>query len=114
MKRFLFLLPFLIMLSFLLLFPDTSFTCAASGLMLWFETLLPSLLPFMIISNLLIRTDLLKKWIRIPSGLWHRFFALTCDGAYALLLGFVCGYPMGAKVTADLYRENRISKKEAE
>ena len=82
--------------------------------MLWFETLLPSLLPFMIISNLLIRTDLLKKWIRIPSGLWHRFFALTCDGAYALLLGFVCGYPMGAKLTADLYRENRISKKEAE
>lgn len=61
MKRFLFLLPFLIMLSFLLLFPDTSFTCAASGLMLWFETLLPSLLPFMIISNLLIRTDLLKN-----------------------------------------------------
>lgn len=73
MKRFLFLLPFLIMLAFLLVFPDTSFTCAASGLMLWFETLLPSLLPFMIISNLLIKTDLLKNWIRVPAGLWHHF-----------------------------------------
>lgn len=114
MKRSLSLLPFLIMLAFLLLFPDTSFTCAASGLMLWFETLLPSLLPFMIISNLLIKTDLLKNWIRIPAGLWHRFFALSCDGAYALILGLVCGYPMGAKVTADLYLEKRISKKEAE
>lgn len=114
MKRFLFLLPFLIMLAFLLVFPDTSFTCAASGLMLWFETLLPSLLPFMIISNLLIKTDLLKNWIRVPAGLWHHFFALSCDGAYALILGLVCGYPMGAKVTADLYREKRISKREAE
>ena len=74
MKRFLFLLPFLIMLSFLLLFPDTSFTCAASGLMLWFETLLPSLLPFMIISNLLIRTDLLKKMDPHTSGPVAPFF----------------------------------------
>ena len=35
-------------------------------------------------------------------------------GSYALLLGLICGYPMGAKLTADLFREGKITKSEAQ
>lgn len=44
---------------------------------------------------------------------WKKAFALSPSGAYALCMGIFCGYPMGAKITADLYAEHRISKQEA-
>lgn len=114
MKRYLPYLPFLILLLFLLVFPGAAFSCAASGLMLWFHTLLPSLLPFLILSGVLIATDLPSRFISVFSVFWQRIFALTPNGAYALIMGIFCGYPMGARTAADLYRESRITKKEAE
>ena len=81
--------------------------------MLWFYTLLPSLLPFMILSNICIKTGLLDKLFEAPKTFWKKAFALSPSGAYALCMGIFCGYPMGAKITADLYAEHRISKQEA-
>ena len=113
MKQRWFLLPVLLILIFLLCFPQIAFVYSRKGLLLWFQTLLPSLLPFMIISNILIKTNKLEKWISIPKKIWKIVFGLTPNGAYALFLGLFCGYPMGAKVTADLYKDHRISKAEA-
>ena len=81
--------------------------------MLWFYTLLPSLLPFMILSNICIKTGLLDKLFEAPKTFWKKAFALSPSGAYALCMGIFCGYPMGAKITADLYAEHRIPKQEA-
>ena len=109
------ILPFalLFFLFFLLLFPSQAFSYAKAGLMLWFYTLLPSLLPFMILSNICIKTGLLDKLFEAPKKFWKKAFALSPSGAYALCMGIFCGYPMGAKITADLYAEHRISKQEA-
>lgn len=107
------IIPVGILLCFLLFFPQIALSYSKEGLLLWFHTLLPSLLPFMIISNFLIHTDLVKGWISRPRKLWMRLFGLTPNGAYALILGLFCGYPMGAKVTADLYRNGRIDHTEA-
>lgn len=113
MKRVFSLLLFLIFPGFLLLYPQTALTYAKAGLMLWFYTLLPSLLPFLIFSSLLLKTRVPDRLICAPKYFWKKVFALSPQGAYALVLGIFCGYPMGAKVTADLYREHRITKKEA-
>lgn len=113
MKRITFLIFFLMVLGFLLLCPQTAFTYAKTGLMLWFYTLLPSLLPFLILSSLLLKTRYMDRFIHVSEALWQKIFSLSPQGAYALFLGIFCGYPMGAKITADLYREQRISKKEA-
>lgn len=104
----------MLLLFFLLAFPDVSFACAASGLMLWFNTLLPSLLPFLILSGVFISTDLPERIVRVGASVWRSLFALTPNGAYALFMGIFCGYPMGARTAADLYREGRISRREAE
>lgn len=39
---------------------------------------------------------------------------LSGEGAYAFVLGLLCGYPMGAKLTADLYHAGKISRQESE
>ena len=51
MKRLTVICGFLIFLSFLLFFPKHALAHAKAGLMLWFYTLLPSLLPFLILSH---------------------------------------------------------------
>lgn len=112
MKRVL-LLPLLLFLFFLLAFPKLSLISAKAGLMLWFYTLLPTMLPFMILSNIFIRTRLLNRLFCAPQNFWRHVFCLSPNGSYALVMGVFCGYPMGAKITADLYREGRISRQEA-
>ncbi len=113
MKRFFPFFLIILLLGFLLFFPQQSLLYAKNGLMLWFYTLLPSLLPFMILSNLLLRTNLMGKFSAPFKAFWHTVFGLSCQGAYALLLGVFCGYPMGAKITGDLYRTRQISRQEA-
>ncbi len=97
----------------MLLFPAPVLKGAGKGLLLWFHTVLPTLFPFILICNLLIQTKAINILLYITRPLFCRFFRVSPYGSFAVLSGFLCGYPMGAKVTADLYRQGSISKKEA-
>lgn len=97
----------------MLIFPEIVVLGASKGLVLWFNNILPTLLPFMIISNLIINTkaiDLLVKWF---SPLFCRLFHVSRYGVFAVVCGFFCGYPMGSKVTCDLLANNYITFNEA-
>lgn len=113
MKHTFSLLPFFSILAFLIFFPQQSLIYAKTGLMLWFYTLLPSMLPFLILSNFFIQTNLPAILLHTLKNFWRIVFGLSPNGAYALLMGVFCGYPMGAKTTADLYKEQQISYEEA-
>ena len=113
MKRIFFCLSFSCFLLYLLFFPKTAVACARAGLMLWFNTLLPSMLPFMILSGLFMKAGFAEKLLAITKGFWKSVFHLTPMGGYGLLIGIFCGYPMGAKTAADLYQDHRISRQEA-
>lgn len=103
-----------IMFSFIimLLYPQQVFKGASEGLLLWFQIILPTLLPFMIISNLLVHTNAITYIAKILGPFLGRFFCISKNGTVAVLMGFLCGYPMGAKVTSDLVKTNHISAKE--
>ena len=94
------------------LFPYASYKGASTGLMLWFINVLPSLLPFIIISNLMVQLGIAGKISRILYPLLGRLFKVSPEGCYPILLGFLSGLPMGAKGTADLVATGKISKKE--
>ncbi len=114
MKRyftpFLFLTFFIIML----LFPRLIFQGASDGLLLWFQIVLPTLLPFMIISNLLVYTNSFRFINKFVSPILTRIFGISENSCIAVIVGFLCGYPMGAKITADLVREKYISVEEGQ
>lgn len=103
----------IILFAAMLSFPGPVLRGASSGLLLWFNTVLPTLFPFILICNLLISTSALNVLLRLISPVFCRFFRVSPHGAFAVLAGFLCGYPMGAKVTADLYRRHMIGKEEA-
>ncbi|MDD3339566.1 MAG: hypothetical protein PHS82_12005 [Lachnospiraceae bacterium] len=62
--------------------------------------LIPSLLPFMILSNYLILRGTLFTHVK--------------PRIYCLLVGHLCGYPMGARTTGELLRQNYLTQQEAE
>lgn len=96
------------MLAMLLLFllsePTVAIEGARLGLMLWANQLLPSLLPFMILTQLLIRSGYLDA-IANKLHIRHSYFVLFA--------GTLFGFPMGCKLTADLFEHGHLSAKEA-
>lgn len=98
---------------FLLLFPANAVTSARSGLMLWFQVILPTLLPFMILSSLLIKTNTISCLTFLFATPLKKLLGLSKSGTFVVMTGFLCGYPMGAKLTADLYLHGQLSKPEA-
>lgn len=114
-KTFRFLIPLLIcaIFLFLLLFPTNAVTSARSGLMLWFQVILPTLLPFMILSRLLVETNAISGLTFLFAGPFKKLLGLSKSGTFVVMTGFLCGYPMGAKLTADLYLHGQLTKTEA-
>ncbi|MEF9917074.1 MAG: transporter [Lachnospiraceae bacterium] len=112
MKPKIYKLFLLFLFSLMPFFPNEIFIGSREGLLLWFQIVLPTLLPFLILSNLLIYTNAVRLINRVLSPFFCRLFHITKEACFAVLVGFLCGYPMGAKVTADLIQTNRISTRE--
>lgn len=114
MRKSLSFLALLCLFFYLLSFPAQALCASRTGLQLWFQTLLPTLLPFFILSNLLIQANLIPKITRWLSPVLGRLLGISSSGTYALLTGFLCGYPVGAKVLAQLKAKGQIPALEAE
>lgn len=114
MKQLLLRIAMIALFLLLMLNPQITVAGASTGLLLWFHSIIPSLLPFMIVSNLLISLNGISLFTGLLHPLTGRLLGISQNGAYALLTGFVCGYPIGAKTCADLLCEHKISKPEAQ
>lgn len=105
---------FLILCFFaMLLFPSYVLEGAKSGLLLWFFTVLPTLFPFLVMSRLLLSSCACALLSRISAPVLCRIFHISPQGAFAVIVGFLCGYPMGAKISADLLKSGQITSHEA-
>ena len=101
-----------ILMTAILLHPEISVAGAASGLLVWFNSVLPSLFPFMVLTGLLIRLDMMKRL----SSFFCRKPADRPDPAtflFAALIGLLCGYPMGLKTAAELKASKQLNSRQA-
>lgn len=96
----------------MLLSPQATFDGAFRGLMLWFEVVLPTLYPFLLLSSFLLATGNLRLISSLLGGVCTRFLKVSKSGSFVVLTGFLCGYPMGAKIAADMYESGYISHEE--
>lgn len=97
----------------LLCFPSYAAAGAAKGLTLWFQSVIPVLFPFSVITSLMIRTNALSSLLRRTGSAFPGLFHVSRYGTFAIVTGFLCGYPMGAKVIADMRKKQWISQSEA-
>ncbi len=108
------LLFFLLFICCMLLAPKLALSFSLCTLELWYRCMLPALLPFMILSNLLIGLHLNELLVCFLRPLFCKLFYVNGHGVYNIVIGFLCGFPMGAKTAADLYQKHLITKTEAQ
>ena len=93
---------------------DAAIEYMGRGLTLCARTVIPSLFPFMVISELLVSSGAGEAFGRLFSRLMRWLFGLSGAGASAVFLGSMCGFPVGARTAVALLDRNVISKSECE
>ena len=94
--------------------PDQAIAGAKDGLMLCFNVIVPSLFPFFVLSSLVVDLGLAAYLGRALEGLMRPLFRVSGSCAAAVALGFIGGYPVGARTALQLYQQGLCSKTEAE
>lgn len=112
--KIIYTLLFLFLVVCILSHSQLSLAYAFMGLTLWFEKMIPTLLPFMILSGIMVRMKLTGFATRLLHPILRPLYHVSENGCYAMLMGFLCGFPMGAKTIADLLKRNMLSFREAE
>ena len=113
MKTIIVRLLAIVLFALALLFPSLSLSGAAAGLLLWFQTVLPTLLPCMILADFLLRVGADSYLTRLFHRPLSYVLHVSRSGSYAAFVGALSGYPMGAKTTASLLIRGDISREEA-
>jgi sporulation integral membrane protein YlbJ len=85
-----------------------------TGLALCAHTILPALLPFLMLSGLLAALGVPQLLARPLGTVMRALFSLPGAAAAPLLLGLTGGYPVGAAAAAELTRRGVLTRDEGE
>ena len=95
-------------------FADTAIEAMSEGMRLCVSVVVPSLFPFMVVSDILVSSggaELIAKPFSRFSG---ALFGLSGKGSIALMLGAIGGFPMGTRCALSMYGRGEISRAETE
>ena len=97
----------------LLWFSEAALSGAARGLELCANVIVPTLLPFFVLSDMLCAMGLPGYLGRCFDKLFLSQFGVGGAGASAFILGLTGGYPLGARAVGELHRSGEINAREA-
>jgi sporulation integral membrane protein YlbJ len=98
----------------LIAYPQESLDASIRGLNMWWEIVFPSLLPFFIVSEMLIGFGVVKFIGALLEPMMRPLFKVPGVGGFVWAMGMASGFPAGAKFTARLRQEGQLTKIEAE
>lgn len=98
----------------LVLWPEESMSAMKDGLSLCGNVILPSLFPFFVLSSLVVELGMSRYLGRLLEPVMAPLFRVNGACGTALALGFVGGYPVGARTAIQLYQSGQCSRTEAE
>lgn len=113
-SRGLFLFIILAMATFMIVEPREAFQAAAAGFKLWYAVLVPALLPFFIVAELLVSSGFVIYLGRILEPVMRPLFHLPGCSSLVMVMGFTAGFPMGAVLSRRLYEERLLTHEETE
>ncbi len=98
----------------LLIYPENCLNSARYGLNLWMSAVFPALFPFMAASFLLLDTGIVRLVSHIFAPVTRALFYAPGESAYVFLASAMSGYPVGARLSAELYANQQITETEAQ
>lgn len=87
---------------------------AIDGFKLWYNAVLPVTFPFLVICNLLISYDGISLYSKILGPLVCTPLGLSRNCSFPIVASFLCGYPLGAKYSVDLWSLGYIDDNECQ
>lgn len=113
-KRFnlLFSVIFTLIIIYFLLNPKVSIQSAKSGLVIFINSVFPTLFPFLVVCNMLIFYDGIVVYSKILGPFLCTPLRLSNQCSLALTISILCGYPLGAKYSTKLYEDGFIQEEE--
>ena len=99
---------------FLLIFSNANLSSAKTGLALWANSVVPSLLPFFIATELLGYTNVFSILGKLLNKFMRPLFNVPGEGAFPFIMGIISGYPMGAKIVSNFKVQGICTNTEAE
>lgn len=112
-KRTVALLVCWLVLIFSLLISNSISTYVRAGLELCANTVIASVFPFLILTEMISKTSGLEqiRWLRVA---FERLFKINGYAVNAFIIGITCGFPIGAKTAVELYKSDKISNEECQ
>lgn len=96
------------------LFPEQVLSGAQNGLALCINAVIPSLLPFMLVSSCVIKSNFSRPLGALLSKVLSPLTGISPSGCVCFVTGLFGGYGAGARAVFESYEEKQISKEEAE
>ncbi|MGE5529303.1 MAG: sporulation integral membrane protein YlbJ [Patescibacteria group bacterium] len=98
----------------LVLFPEHALRAASEGMRIFWEIVFPSLLPFFVLSEILLGLGVVHFLGVLLEPLMRPVFNVPGVGAFAMSMGLAAGYPMDAVITAKFRRKGLCTRVEGE
>ncbi|SFP04034.1 sporulation integral membrane protein YlbJ [Salibacterium halotolerans] len=98
----------------LILYPDEVLDSSKNGLLIWGQNVFPALFPFFVTAELLTAFGVVRFLGVMLEPVMRPLFCVPGAGGFVWAAGFITGFPSGAKFTADLRKQEEITKGEAE
>lgn len=98
----------------ILFFPERAFQSSLGGLTIWWTIVFPSMLPFLMLSEMMSGFGAVRGLGTLLEPLMRLLFRLPGHGGWAIAVGAVTGMPAGAEAAGKLRRENLVSREEGE
>ena len=98
----------------LMVFSKTAVTAAVRGLNLWLDVVLPSLLPFLVVSEILGNTGFINALGILLEPVMRPLFNVPGHSSFTFVMGITSGYPVGARITASMRNKGLLTRNEAD
>lgn len=77
-----------------------------------FNNLFPALIPFMLLSNILIKYDFIDELSNMFKFITKKIFKVNKNCAFAIVMSIISGTPSNSKYLKDLYENNLINEQD--
>ncbi|MCZ8522780.1 MULTISPECIES: sporulation integral membrane protein YlbJ [Paenibacillus] len=98
----------------MLIFPSEALRASLKGVSIWWDVLFPALFPFFVISEMMLGVGIVHFFGTLLDPLMRPLFRIPGIGGFVMAMGFASGYPIGARLTAQLWEQKLVNREEGE
>ena len=95
-------------------YSEETISAMSLGMKLCVNTVIPSLFPFMVLSELFVSSGAARFFGKLFGAPLSKLFGVSDEGSIVWLLSIFCGFPIGVRSAISLYERGRISHGELE